>query len=65
MRLIDEKKIKAREHDVILRDGAKHRCFDTTLLYEIPAVNAIPIEWTGNKIADNCEIIGVMAMAFR
>lgn len=35
-RLIWESEIKKREHDVVLKDGAKHRCFDTTMLTEIP-----------------------------
>lgn len=43
MRLIDVNEIKKREHDVILANGAKHRCFDTTRLYEIPTVDAVPV----------------------
>ena len=43
MRLIDADEIKKREHDVILANGAKHRCFDTTRLYEIPTVDAKPV----------------------
>lgn len=39
MRLIDADEIKKREHDVVLANGAKHRCFDTTMLYEIPTVD--------------------------
>lgn len=35
--------IKKREHDVILANGAKHRCFDTTLLHEIPTIDAVPV----------------------
>lgn len=37
-RLIDEHEILKNQHDVILKNGAKHRCFDTTLLSEIPAI---------------------------
>lgn len=43
MRLINADEIKKREHDVILANGAKHRCFDTTRLYEIPTVDAVPV----------------------
>lgn len=43
MRLIDEDEIKKREHDVVLANGAKHRCFDTTTLFEIPTVNAVEV----------------------
>lgn len=42
-RLIDMDEIKKREHDVVLKDGAKHRCFDTTMLYELPTVDAVPV----------------------
>ena len=41
-RLIWESEIKKREHDVVLANGAKHRCFDTTMLSEIPTVEAEP-----------------------
>lgn len=44
-RLIEVDEIKKREHDVTLGNGAKHRCFDTTCLDEIPTVEAIPIQW--------------------
>ena len=47
-RLILESEIKKREHDVVLKDGAKHRCFDTTMLFEIPTVDAVPIDWILN-----------------
>ena len=43
MRLIDADEIKKREHDVVLANGAKHRCFDTTMLYEIPTVDAVEV----------------------
>lgn len=43
MRLIDEDEIKKREHDVVLANGAKHRCFDTTMLFEIPTVDAVEV----------------------
>ena len=42
-RLIWESEIKKREHDVVLANGAKHRCFDTTMLSEIPTVDAEPV----------------------
>lgn len=42
-RLIDVDEIKKREKDVVLANGAKHRCFDTTVLYEIPTVDAVPV----------------------
>ena len=44
-RLIEVDEIKKREHDVTLGNGAKHRCFDTTCLDEIPTVEAIPVDW--------------------
>lgn len=37
-RLFDERDILKNQHDVILKNGAKHRCFDTTLLSEIRAI---------------------------
>ena len=43
MRLIDANEIKKRERDVVLANGAKHRCFDTTMLFEIPIVDAEPV----------------------
>ena len=33
--------IIARAHDVTLEGGAKHRCFDVTLLHELNAVELI------------------------
>ena len=42
-KLISADEIKKRERDVILANGAKHRCFDTTLLYEIPMVDAVEV----------------------
>ena len=42
-RLIDVDEIKKREKDVVLANGAKHRCFDTTMLYELPTVDAVPV----------------------
>lgn len=44
MRLINADEIKKREHDVVLANGAKHRCFDTTTLFEIPTIEAVPLE---------------------
>ena len=35
-RLIWADEILKREHDVTLGNGAKHRCFDTTTLYDVP-----------------------------
>ena len=43
MRLIDADEIIKRSHDVIIGNGAKHRCFDTTLIHEIPTVDAIRV----------------------
>ena len=43
MRLIDADEIKKRERDVVLANGAKHRCFDTTMLFEIPTVDAVEV----------------------
>ena len=43
LRLIDADEIKKREKDVILANGAKHRCFDTTMLSEIPTVDAVEV----------------------
>ena len=43
MRLIDADEIKKRERDVVLANGAKHRCFDTTLLVEIPTIDAVDV----------------------
>jgi hypothetical protein len=45
MRLINADDILSMAHDVILQNGAKHRCFDVTMLHEIPKVEAIPIEF--------------------
>ena len=42
-RLIDADEIKKREKDVVLANGAKYRCFDTTMLSEIPTVDAEPV----------------------
>ena len=44
-RLIDADEIIKRSHDVIIGNGTKHRCFDTTLIHEIPTVDAIPVKW--------------------
>lgn len=43
MSLIDADEIKKREQDVVLANGAKHRCFDTTMLFEIPTVDAVEV----------------------
>ena len=43
MRLVDADEIKKRERDVVLANGAKHRCFDTTMLFEIPTVDSEPV----------------------
>lgn len=51
-RLVDVDEIKKREKDVVLANGAKHRCFDTTMLYEIPTVDAEPVRhghWVHGK----------------
>ena len=42
-RLIEADEIKKREKDVVLANGAKHRCFDTTMLSEIPPVDAVEV----------------------
>lgn len=50
LRLVDVDEIKKREKDVVLANGAKHRCFDTTMLYELPTVDAEPVRhghWIG------------------
>ena len=44
-RLIEADDILRLSHDVTLEGGAKHRCFDVTRIYEIPKVDAIPIEY--------------------
>lgn len=36
--------ILARAHDVTLEGGAKHRCFDVTLLHELNAVELVQCE---------------------
>lgn len=54
LRLVDVDEIKKREKDVVLANGAKHRCFDTTMLYELPTVDAEPVRhghWTNIKIS--------------
>ena len=56
-RLINADEIKKREHDVILANGAKHRCFDTTLLHEIPTIDAVPI--TFKKFRLVCKFFAV------
>ena len=43
MRLIDADEIIKRSHDVIIGNGTKHRCFDTTLIHEIPTVDAVQV----------------------
>lgn len=50
MRLINADDILEKAHDVTLEGGAKHRCFDTTRLHEIPTVEAIPIGFIKQKI---------------
>ena len=50
MRLIDADDIVKYSHDVILQGGARHRCFDVTLLHEIPTVEKHG-HWD-NKIID-------------
>ena len=42
-RLINADDILSRAHDVTLKNGAKHRCFDVTMLHEIPTVETL--EW--------------------
>lgn len=42
-RLIDADEIIKRSHDVIIGNGTKHRCFDTTLIHEIPTVDAVRV----------------------
>ena len=67
MILIDANEIKKREHDVTLANGAKHRCFDTTRLYEIPTVDAVPVirckdckHWSGDDDETYCEELGIL-----
>ena len=50
MRLIDAGEIINRSHDVIIGNGTKHRCFDTTLIHEIPTVDAVPISFIEKRI---------------
>lgn len=65
MRLIDADEIIKRSHDVIIGNGTKHRCFDTTLIHEIPTVDAEPVRhgmWitksTGGEFFDCCSECG-------
>ena len=59
-RLIDVDEIIKRSHDVIIGNGTKHRCFDTTLIHEIPTVDAVPVrhgKWIDEGYyADNTNI---------
>lgn len=48
-KLIREEDILKYAHDVTLANGAKHRCFDVTLLSELPDAEAIPIEYIEAK----------------
>lgn len=41
-RLIDERALHAAAHDVVLGNGALHRCIDDTIICELPTV--IPAE---------------------
>ena len=37
-RLVDIESVRAKARDVMLANGAKHRCIDATALYEIPII---------------------------
>ena len=37
-RLIEESALKRYAKDVVLANGAKHRCIDATILWEIPTI---------------------------
>lgn len=50
MKLIKEEDILRHAHDVTLANGAKHRCIDATVIYEIPAVDAVPVEFIESEI---------------
>ena len=39
-KLIDEKELKTKIHDVTLEGGALHGCIDKTVLHEVPTILA-------------------------
>ena len=39
-RIIDEKELKTKIHDVTLEGGALHGCIDKTVLHEVPTILA-------------------------
>lgn len=52
VKLVRVNDILEKSHDVILEGGTKHRCFDTTRLFEIPTVDALVVDtlvWTTVK----------------
>lgn len=56
MRLVDADEIKKRERDVVLANGAKHRCFDTTLLVEMPTIEVVRCKDCIHRMEDGmCE----------
>ena len=41
MKLIDADILKSHEKDVILQNGAKHRCIDSTIICELPKIEIV------------------------
>ena len=41
MLLIDVDELKSRAKDVILQNGAKHRCIDATIISELPKTELV------------------------
>ena len=39
-RLIDADELMKYAHDVTLANGARHRCIDATVIYDIPTIDA-------------------------
>lgn len=56
MRLIDADELMKYAHDVTLANGARHRCIDATVIYDIPTVDAIPVRY-GKWIDRNGNIV--------
>ena len=58
MTVVDIEEIKKREKDVVLINGARHRCFDTTELHEIPSFEIVrckDCKWWHREIHNGVE----------
>ena len=61
MRLIDADELMKYAHDVTLSNGAKHRCVDATVIYDIPTAEAIEL----SKIEHDAELLKTDADGFK